>query len=95
MSKCDIWSEFECKNRISNVKMRYPASVRMSKNDFECQNAIFSLNSNVKIRFRMSKGVIRPEFECQKKDFECQNEISGLSSNVKKMISNVEMRYLA
>ena len=33
MSKCDIWPEFECQNRISNVKMRYSARIRMSKNE--------------------------------------------------------------
>ena len=31
MSKCDIQCEFECQNRISNVKMRYSARIRMSK----------------------------------------------------------------
>ena len=48
MSKCDIRPEFECQNRISNVKIRYSAPVRMSNFDtwpeFKCQNRI----SNVK-----------------------------------------------
>ena len=48
MSKCDIRPEFECQDRISNVKIRYSAPVRMSNFDiwpeFECQNRI----SNVK-----------------------------------------------
>ena len=55
MSKCDIRSEFECQNGISNGKMRCLAQIRMSKYDFEFQNAIFGPNSNVKIGFRMSK----------------------------------------
>ena len=42
---------FECRNRILNVKMSYSAHVRMSKYDFECQNAMFGLSSNVKIGF--------------------------------------------
>ena len=44
MSKCVIQPESECQNRISNVKMRYSAPVRMSKHDFEYQNAIFGPN---------------------------------------------------
>ena len=31
MSKCDIQSEFECQNTISNVKRRYSPRIRMSK----------------------------------------------------------------
>ena len=50
MSKFDIRPEFECQNRIFNVKIRYSAVVRMSKYDFECQNVIFGPNSNVKKR---------------------------------------------
>ena len=49
--KYDIRLYFECQNRILNVKMRYSVSVRMSKLDFECQNAIFGPCSNVKIGF--------------------------------------------
>ena len=48
MSKCDIRPEFEFQDRISNVKIRYSAPVRMSNFDiwpeFKCQNRI----SNVK-----------------------------------------------
>ena len=48
MSKCDIRSEFECQDRILNVKIRYSAPVRMPNFDiwpeFKCQNRI----SNVK-----------------------------------------------
>ena len=51
MSKYDIPPDFECGNRILNVKLRYSAQVRMSKKDYECYNTIFSLNSNVKIGF--------------------------------------------
>ena len=40
MSKCNIRPEFECQNRISNVKMRYRLEI-------DCQNRI----SNVKIRY--------------------------------------------
>ena len=78
MSKCDIRPEFECQNRISNGKIQYSAPVRMSKLDFECQNAIlgpnlnfecqnskFGSSSNIKIGFRMSQSDIRPEFEYQ------------------------------
>ena len=51
MSKYDIRSQFECQNRILNVKIRYSASVGMSKYDFEYQNTIFGPFSNVKIGF--------------------------------------------
>ena len=44
LSKCVIPPEFECQNRISNITLRYSAPVRMSKHDFECQNAIFGPN---------------------------------------------------
>ena len=56
--------------------------------DFECQNAIFSLNSNVKIGFRMSKCNIRPDLndkigfrmsKCDiRSEFECQARISNV-----------------
>ena len=78
MSKCDIRPEFEYQDRISNVKIRYSAPVRMPNFDIwlefkcqnryrpgiECQNLIFGPNSNVKIGFRMSKCDNRPKFEC-------------------------------
>ena len=51
MSNFDIRPEFECQNRILNVKMQYSARIRMSKYDFECQNSIFGPDSNVKIGF--------------------------------------------
>ena len=51
MSKYDIQPDFECQNRILNVKIRHSAQVRMSKSDFECQNTIFGPSSNVKIGF--------------------------------------------
>ena len=44
LSKCVIPPEFECQNRISNITLRYSAPVRISKHDFECQNAIFGPN---------------------------------------------------
>ena len=65
MSKFDIRPEFECQNRILNVKIRYSVQVRMSKYDFECKNSIFGPNSNVKIGFRMLKFDIWSQFECQ------------------------------
>ena len=55
MSKCDIRTEFDCQNGISNVYIRCLAQIRMSKYDFELPNAIFGPNSNVKIGFRISK----------------------------------------
>ena len=55
MSKYDIQPYFECQNRILNVKIRYSASVLMSKWDFECENTTFGLRSNVKIGFLMSR----------------------------------------
>ena len=77
MSEYDIPPDFECGNRILNVKLRYSAQVRMSKKDFEilkydiqpqfeCQNRILN---------RMSKCDIRPLFQCQNR------------------ILNVEIRY--
>ena len=65
MSKFDIRPEFECQNRILNVKIQYSVQVRMSKQDFYCQNSIFGPNLNVKIGFLMSKFDIRSKFECQ------------------------------
>ena len=51
VSKFDIRPKFEYQRRISNVKMRYSDPVRISKQNFECQDAIFGPNSNVKIEF--------------------------------------------
>ena len=51
MSKYDFPTQFECQNRILNIKIAFSDSVRMSKLDFECQNTIFGLVSNVKIGF--------------------------------------------
>ena len=65
MSKYDIQPDFECQNRILNVKIRYSAQVRRSDKDFECQNTIIGPSSNVKIGFCMSKPDIWPQFECQ------------------------------
>ena len=60
MSKYDIQPDFECQNRILNVKIRYSANFEcqnlffMSKYDilpyFECQNRIL----HVKIRYSAS-----------------------------------------
>ena len=54
MSKFDIRPEFESQNRISNVKMRYLARIRMSKNERRKAK-----NEEQKIRYsvqvRMSK----------------------------------------
>ena len=83
MSRCDIRPLFECQNRILNVKMRYSAPIRMSKYDFECQNAIFGQFEchnrvlNVKIRcsarFPMSKRILNVKIRYAarfQKDFE-------------------------
>ena len=67
MSKCDFTDQFDCQNRIFNVKIRYLASecksrilnvkirysapVSMSKYDFESQITIFGLSLNVKIGY--------------------------------------------
>ena len=51
MSKYDIWPQLEYQISVLNVKIRYSASVLMSKQDFECQNTIFGSISNVKIGF--------------------------------------------
>ena len=52
-------------NRILNIKIQFFESVRMSKQDFECQNSIFLLSSNVKIGFCMSKYDFPTQFEFQ------------------------------
>ena len=53
-SKCPIsnvkMADFECQNRILNVKIPYSAPFRMSKKDFECQNTIIGPSLNVKIQ---------------------------------------------
>ena len=82
MSKFDIRPEFECQNRISNVKIRYLARIRMSKYDFECQNSIFGLSSDVKIGFECQNSY-SARIRMSKYDFECKNSIFGPSSNVK------------
>ena len=51
MSKYDIRHQFECPNRILNVKIRYSTSVPMTKKDFAIQNTIFGPSVNVNIRF--------------------------------------------
>ena len=52
MSKCNIRPEFECQNRISNVKMRY-------RPKFQCQNRTL----NVKIRY-LAKVLITKTSPC-------------------------------
>ena len=82
MSIYDIPPDFECENRILNVKLRYSAQVRMSKKDYECYNTIFSLNSNVKIGFWLDcidSWSLQPYLLWK----ECQNAIYGPFSNVK------------
>ena len=51
MSKYDFPTQFECQNRILNIKIAFSDSVRMSKYDFEYQNRFLRLTSNVKIGF--------------------------------------------
>ena len=58
MLKSDIRSEFECQNRISKVKIRYSAPVRLFDWDFEYKNSLFGSNLNVKIGFRMPQSDI-------------------------------------
>ena len=53
MSKYDIRPDFECQNRILNVKVRYSASVRMP-------NMIL----NVKIRYSAHFRISKSDFEC-------------------------------
>ena len=48
MSKNDIRPDFECQNRILNVKVRYSASVRMP-------NMILNVKIRYSARFRISK----------------------------------------
>ena len=54
MSKFDIRPEFECQNRISNVKMRHSARIQLS-------NRIL----NVKIRYSVRVRMSIYDFECQ------------------------------
>ena len=49
MSKYNISPQCECQISILNVKIRYSALFRMSKEDYECQYSIFRLSANVKI----------------------------------------------
>ena len=58
MSKFDIRPEFECQNRILNVKIRYSP-------EFECQNRILNVKIRYSARIRMSK----LDFECQNSIF--------------------------
>ena len=51
MTKYDFPTQFECQNRILNIKIALSDSVPMSKQDFEYQNSIFRLSSKVKIEF--------------------------------------------
>ena len=67
MSKYDIGPQFECQNSILNVKIRYSATVLMSKLDFECQNTILGPISNVKIGLQCQNTIFGL--------FECQNRI--------------------
>ena len=59
MSKFDIWPEFECQNRISNVKMRYSAhnsNVEKRKTKSEKRKTKFEkLKIRYSVQVRMSK----------------------------------------
>ena len=48
-AKNNIYPLFECRKRHLNVELRYLASFRVSKWEFECLNVIFSLSSYVKL----------------------------------------------
>ena len=87
MLKYDIPPNFECQNRIFNVKIRYLARFQKGfcmikyniRPNFECQNSGFKCQNrifNVKIPYSAP-------FRMSKKDFECQNTIISPSSNVK------------
>ena len=60
MSKYDIRPDFECQNRILNVKIRYSAQVRMSKLDSEYQKTIFGQISIIKIGFECQNTIFGP-----------------------------------
>ena len=72
-------------NKILNVKTAYLDSMRMSRQDFKCQNNILRLCANVKIGFRLSKSIflqsanLKLGFPMSKKyvstQCECQNKI--------------------
>ena len=86
MSKSDIRPEFECQNKILNVKMQYSAPDRMSKLDFEWQNAVFGPNSNDKLDINGRNAIfgrnskVKMEFRMSTfgswRKFECQNRTS-------------------
>ena len=60
MSKCDIRHQFECQNRILNVKIDiWP--------QFECQNTIRGLSSNVKRGFECQNTIFRPNLDVTKR----------------------------
>ena len=46
----------KCQNKTPNLKIRFSASVRMSKQDFEGQNTIFGLSANVKVGKLFARG---------------------------------------
>ena len=69
MSKCDIRSEFDCQNGISKVNMRCLAQIRMSKYDFEFQNAIFGPNSNIMLTCPCNEYPLTPHFYIVKLGF--------------------------
>ena len=58
MSKYEIRSQFECQNRILNVKIRNSVPDR-------CQNRILNVKIRNSVSFRMSKS----DFECQNTKF--------------------------
>ena len=59
MSKFDIRPESECQNGILNVKIRYSARIRMTKNRI----------SNAKIRYSVQVRMSKWDFECQNSIF--------------------------
>ena len=65
MSKQPISTLCECQSKISNIKIAYFDSVRMSKQDFECQITLVRLSANVKMGSRTSKQPISTQCECQ------------------------------
>ena len=64
-SEQPILTQCECQNRISNVKIAYFHSLKMSKQDLEFQNSLFRLSANVGIGFGKSEQPILTQCDCQ------------------------------
>ena len=82
MSKYDIPPQFECQNRILNVKIQNSAN-------FECQNRILNVKIQNSANFEFQNRILNVKIRYSapdrmpKYDFKCKNTIFCLSSNVK------------